>query len=275
MAKELSLKLTREWTEFSRNPKYRSSKKSLDKLIRLNHYDHLLEMMGVMEENDRSAKVFLQAKAALMGMKDEQYLEKAAVKLNLVEEHTSAWNIVHYHYEKAVKILCMMMVTMMDFIIREQTEISVLCGKSDDSDYFDLLKEMKSLNYVYRREYGLICSFDYCTKKIGQFVDIPEYDDIAREHKRIVINGNPEKVENVIKNGKLLCNKQSAKLFGIIESFYVPEPPYDETLFEECWKEAVSGWDSVEDAFMEFNGLVAKVEEIYFGKMSTSKDRGK
>lgn len=153
----------KEYIEFAR----KSSRKAVrDKIIAMNHYYHILLLMG--EPNLDKVQMYVYNELAsekIAKLKDQELRHKELIKLNLLSTHTSAWNIAHFHYEKAIKILCMMMVTLMDYIIQEQGGLSILYQTLDTTKYFNLLDEITSLNADYQDEYFSICAFDFCTKK--------------------------------------------------------------------------------------------------------------
>ena len=240
------------------------TKESLDGLINICHYDHILQLMGDSESKNRIMYyAYAVAKERFEKSKDRSIQQTALIKLNLVAGHTSAWNIAHFHYERAIKTLCMMMVTLMDYIIQEQGGESVLYSNLDKTKYFDLIEEMTALNNDYICDYISICAFDFCSKKLGEYVDIPEYADIAREHERVINNGNPKRVKLVMNRLKAICSDNRRSVFMKIEQTYTPEPLYSEEIFEDCYRRALSKFDSEEHAMADFNSLVAKVSVFY------------
>lgn len=242
------------------------TKASLDRLLKINHYDHILKLMGDEGLKDEVACLaYTLAKQSAMRRNDKAVQDAALVKLNLIDSHSSAWNIAHFHYERAIKTLCMMMATLMDYIIREQTGKSVLYGDLEESEYFDVAQEIEALNAGYRCEYIAVCAFDYCTKKLGEYMGIPEYSDIAREHNRIINNGNPQRVQGIIDSMKELCADSQPDIIQQIQKVYTPEPPYSEEIFAECYADAVGHYKNEEDAVSDFNGLVSKVGTEYLG----------
>lgn len=247
------------------------TKASLDRLLKINHYDHILRLMGAEGIKDEVASLaYTFAKQSALRRNDKAVQKSALVKLNLIDSHAAAWNIAHFHYERAIKDLCMMMATLMDYIIREQTGKSVLYGEPDESEYFDVAQEIAALNDEYRNEYISVCAFDFCTKKIGVFMDIPEYADVAREHNRIINNGNPQRVQGIIDSMKELCTDSQPDIIQQIRNAYTPEPLYSEELFGLCYADAVSCYETEEDAMEEFNTLVSKVSADYLVRLDKS-----
>lgn len=236
-----------------------------EKLIKTSHYYHILQLMGDSDLDEDKMNITLDlAKEKITKVKDRDMRRTEVVKINLIGNHTSAWNIAHYHYEKAVKTLCMMMVTFMDYIIQEQGGESVIYDGLDKTKYFNLLDEITALNEDYQDDYFSVCAFDFCTKKLGKYMDIPEYNDIAKEHNRIGINGNPARVTKIMNRLKSICGESRREVFIDIEKAYTPEPLYLEEVFEACYEKALEQYDNNEEVAMsDFNGLVSWVNMIY------------
>lgn len=245
--------------------KNENTKAVREKLIKTSHYYHILQLMGDQDLDEDKMNITLDlAKEKITKVKDRDMQRTEVVKINLIGNHTSAWNIAHYHYEKAVKTLCMMMVTFMDYIIQEQGGESVIYEGLDKTKYFNLLDEITALNEDYQDDYFSVCTFDFCTKKLGKYMNIPEYDDIAKEHDRIGINGNPERVTKIMNKLKSICGEQRREVFIDIEKAYTPEPLYSEEIYEACYEKALEQYDNNEErAMSDFNGLVSWVNMIY------------
>lgn len=255
----------KEYIEFAR----KSSRKAVrDKIIAMNHYYHILLLMG--EPALDKAQMYVYHELAIekiAKLNDKELQHKELIKLNLLSTHTSAWNIAHFHYEKAIKILCMMMVTLMDYIIQEQGARSILYQNLDTSKYFSLLDEITSLNADYREEYFSICSFDFCTKKLGDYLHIPDYDSIAMEHERVINNGNPQRVSAVIQRLREVGGEKRAEVLADIEKAYTPEPLYDEKMFEACYQDLLKQYETEDNAMDDFTGLVSGLTGLYQAKV--------
>ena len=255
----------KEYIEFAR----KSSRKAVrDKIIAMNHYYHILLLMG--EPNLDKVQMYVYNELAsekIAKLKDQELRHKELIKLNLLSTHTSAWNIAHFHYEKAIKILCMMMVTLMDYIIQEQGGLSILYQTLDTTKYFNLLDEITSLNADYQDAYFSICAFDFCTKKMGDYLRVPAYNSIAVEHERVIHNGNPQRVNAIMQRLKEVCDEKRAEVLADIEKAYTPEPLYSEDIFEVCYQDALKQYETEDNAMDDFNGLVAKVHGLYQAKV--------
>ena len=139
----------------------------------------------------------------------------------------------------------------------------ILYNGLDKTKYFSLPNEINSLNEEYRREYFYICAFDFCTKKLSEYLKISEYKDIVREHNRIVNNGNPERVTNIISRLKEICGEAKREVIIDIEKAYTPEPSYSEDIFEICYQKVIEQYDTEEMAIYNFTELVYEVSIAY------------
>ncbi len=235
-----------------------------EKLIKLNHYNHVLDLMDDNNFDPDAANILYDlAKLKITKLTDKEEQKKEVIKMNLIGGHTAAWNIAHYYYERASKTLCQMMITFMDYIIQEQGGDSVIYEGLDKSKYFNLLDEIISLNDEYQENYFSICAFDFCTDKLGKYLDVPEYSMIDKEHDRIHINGNPQRVTNVMKRLKNICGEQRREVFIDIEKAYTPQPLYSEEIFNACYDKAIEQFGSEDAAMIDFSALVTRVNQIY------------
>lgn len=251
----------RDYIEFARND---NSKKVRDKLIAMNHYFHILYLLGDTELNEAQMFVYFDlARDKIAGIRDRELQQKELVKINLLSMHTSAWNVAHFHYEKAVKTLCMMMVTLMDYIIQEQGGASVLYPESDTIDYSVLADEIASLCEQYREDYFAICAFDYCTQRMGKYLDVPQYEGVSHEHDRLIRNGNPKRVTDVMNRLRQTAGQKRQKEMDGIERAYTPEPVYAEDVFAECYQKTLEQYGSETEAMADLPGLISGVRTLY------------
>ena len=235
-----------------------------EKLIKTNHYYHILQIIGVSEVNPRDSYVaFTLAKEKISKARDKDEQRSEIIKMNLVDGHTAALNIARYHYERASKTLCQMMITLMDYIIQEKGEESILYENLDKTKYFNLLDEICSLNEDYLDSYYALSAYDYCTEKIGDYMNLQEYKALEKEHARIIENGIPERVSNVMKRLKGICGDKRREVFIDIEKSYTPEPEYSENKFDECYKKAMEQYESEDMAMTDFSSLVEIVNQLY------------
>ena len=243
-----------------------------DGLIAMNHYFHILLLLDVPDLDKAVMYAYWgMADETIAKIKNKERKRRAILKMELISKHTNAWNMAHFYYERAVKTLCMMLVTLMDYIIQEQGGISLLYQETDMADgaekYQNLLDEITALNGDYRADYFAVCSFDFCTKKLGGYLDVPFYEDIACEHERIIDNGNPQRVTGMMNRLREMTGEEAAVMMKAIEKAYTPEPPYDEALFEACYQEAFARYETQEAAMEAFNGLVTNVSSLYQSKI--------
>lgn len=258
LKKTIAENIERNFGVKENTPEYREA------LVKYVHYMHIMDLIGAESPSGyRTNDVFPIVKEHVYQENDPKLKREYIVKLNLISGHVSAWNISHYHYERATKALCMMMVTLMDYIIQEQGGTSILYDGVEKAEYYSLLKEMAHLNGEYSESYLFIYVFDYCTKKIGSYVGVQAYADVSDEHERIVESGNPQRVSTVLQRLKMLSDKNQADVMREIDRTYTPEPQYTEAQMETCYKEAVRMYGSEEAAMGDYTGLVAVMADLY------------
>ena len=243
-----------------------NTKATREQMLRLAHYYHLLINMGD-EDPENTTKLetyWAIAREKIQKAKESEGRWKEIAQACLIDQHTKAWNMAEYYYEKGSKVLCQMMVTLMDYIIQEKAEgTSILYKGTDRTSYFDLLDEIKELQEQYEECYYFLCAYDYCTEKIASFTNIKEYKQLNKEHERIIVNGLPRKVTECINTLKEIAGDSKKDYFIDICKAFKPEPLYLEELLEECYQKAVKQFQDEVKAMTIFATLVIKTDEFY------------
>ncbi len=244
-----------------------NTKVTRDRFLRLAHYYHIMGNMG--DENPEN-KLKLEnyrsiAREKISKSRQSDTRWKEIAESNLIDQHTKAYNMAEYYYEKGSKVLCQMMVTLMDYIIQEKGDgLSILYKDKDRTSYLNLLDEILELQCQYEECYYFLCAYDYCTEKIASFTGIKEYNQLSKEHERIIINGLPIKVTECIDTLKGVVGDNNKEYFIDICKAYKPEPLYSEEILEECYKKAVEYYKNDEvKAMTIFTSLVIKTDEFY------------
>lgn len=264
---KLQKKVDREKAQFIELTEYTSNTyRKRQQLLRLAHYYHLLNNMGAEQTDERALDYYWSlANNRIKKARSYEGKEKEVAESRLVGEHTKAWNFAEYYYEKGNKVLCQMMITLMDYILQEKAGQSVLYGDRDKSSYFDLLDEISGLNEEYVSCYSFLCAYDFCTAKIADFTGIEEYRGLLKEHERIITNGMPRRVTAAIDQLREAAGNDKAEYFTDICRAFVPEPPYDENQLEQIYRQIVEKLylGKEEMAMSTFSTLVVKVDEAY------------
>ncbi len=242
----------------------RNTRQVRSSLLRLAHYYHLLQIMG--DESVDKGKFEATwgiAREKIARSQDNSGKKKEIAVANLLEEHTKAWNMAQFFYEKATKTLCQMMITIMDYILQEKAEISVLYKGKDKGGYFSLLDEITSLNEEYKEAYYFLCSYDYCTKRIAEFTDIKEYKKLYPEHKRLLTNAMPDRVLSALDSLRDTAQEARQEIIQEIYKAYTKEPVWDEKKAESCYRKAVKEYGDEVTAMTIFSSLVVKHDYYY------------
>lgn len=242
----------------------RNTKQMRRQLLRIAHYYHLLQNLGDPNANSERMDCYWNlAKVKIQKAKDYDGRWREIAEANLIDEHTRAWNLAEYYYEKATKILCQMTITLMDYLLQEKAGFSILYKGKDKSNYFDLLDEITSLNSDYIECCCFMSSYDYCTQKIADFTGIEEYRQLVKEHERLLTNGMPDRVTEAMLKLKEIAGESKAEYFIDICRAYTPQPPYHEGVLEEQYRKAVEYYGGEVKAMAKFSSLVIKVDEYY------------
>ena len=245
----------------------KNTRRVRQQMLRIAHYYHLLRNMGTGtgQEDLRMEHYWGIANKKIQQAKEYDGKAKEIAESRLIDEHTRAWNLAEYYYEKGSKVLCQMMITLMDYILQEETGSSILYRGKDKSSYFDLLDEIIGLTDEYVSCYGFLCAYDFCTGKIADFTGIGEYRQLLKEHERIITNGLPGKVSETMERLREAAGAEKAEYFFDICRAFTPEPPYLEDQLEQSYQEIIKkGFNGDEVLAMTvFSTLVIKVDELY------------
>ncbi|MDD6488333.1 MAG: hypothetical protein PUG48_00755 [Clostridia bacterium] len=237
-----------------------------DQMLKMVHYYYLLQCMGdESNDNKKNMEFYLKiARQKISSARESAVIPKQIAEVYLINQHTKAWNMAEYYYEKGSKILCQMMITLMDYIIHTRlNETSILYKNLNREKYLNLPDEIKVLNKDYEECYLFLCVYDYCTDKIADFTKIIEYKQLTKEHERIIENGLPRKVTDCINILQEIADANKKDYISDICKTFNPEPLFSEELFEECYQKAVQEYHNDINAMAMFAGLVIKTDEFY------------
>lgn len=243
-----------------------NNKSIREKLLVIAHYYHLLQNLG---DDTRATKINFDyywslARDKIQRAKESEHRLHEIAQSCLIEQHIKAWNLAQYYYEKGSKILCQMMVTVMDYIIQETTDgASILYLDKDRSSYFQLIDEIAVLNRDYEECYYFLCVYDFCTEKIAEYTGINEYRQLNKEHVRIDKNGLPKKVMDSINMLREIAGSSKKDYFIDIDNVINLKPLYVDKLLAECYSKAVQEYQDEAKAMTFFSSLVIKVDEYY------------
>lgn len=253
--------LVREIDEYGAD---RNTKPVRTMLLRMAHYYHVLQIMGdTTVDKGKYEATWGIAREKIAKTADSSGKKKEIAIANLLEEHTKAWNMAQYFYEKATKTLCQMMITIMDYILQEKADTSVLYKDKDRGSYFSLLDEIISLNEEYEEAYYFLCSYDYCTERIAAFAKIKEYKKLYPEHKRLMANGMPDRVLAALEALKEVAGERQQEIIQDMYKAYIKEPVWDEKEASECYKKAVKDYGDETIAMTVFSSFVVKLDYYY------------
>lgn len=160
-------------------------------LVQLLHYCHVLQCGGNLSYAELYNKTWYLAEDKISNARTYEGYLREAISLRVIEEHCQCYNLANRYYEKAGKVLCQMIITIMDYMLQETGHISLLYKDINKADYLDLNDEMTELYDIYKDSYAYLLAYDICTKRIGDFVDVKEYSDLYEVHERLETNGLP------------------------------------------------------------------------------------
>lgn len=245
-----------------------NTKEIRESILWIAHYYHLLQNLGDGDSADDQSKLeeYLSlARIKIQKAREYEGKKKEIAELSLIDQHTRAWNMAEYYYEKGSKILCQMIITLMDYMLQEKGAPSILYRGKDKSSYFNLLDEITALNNDYLECFCFLCAYDFCTEKIADFTGIKEYRKLIREHERIITNGLPGKVADSIKQLEQIAGPAKSEYFIDLRKAFTPTPLYSIDMLSEAYQRGVSMIGDEVTAMTIFSSLVINVDQLYEG----------
>lgn len=245
--------------------KIRNSEARRQKLLSFIHYLHILRLDGSLpvEDNDE-VMAMEELKAKIKRIADRDRLRREAIKLSVINDHTHTWYIARHYYEKCSKILCQMMITILDAMLEGETGESLLYTSAEKKNGFSVEREISVLSKNFRDSYFYMCAYDYGTMRLAEYVGIEEYALLMPEHRRIAANGLPRRLERIVTE---YCKKTGAdKIIG--ESFVTdPEQLYDEKLLEKVYGDMAGDYSDIDEVMHNYQNFIAEFDFAYAAEL--------
>lgn len=245
--------------------KIRNSEARRQKLLSFIHYLHILRLDGSLpvEDNDE-VMAAEELKAKINRIPDRDRLRREAIKLSVINDHTHTWYIARHYYEKCSKILCQMMITILDAMLEGETGESLLYTSAEKKNGFSVEREISLLTKSLRESYFYMCAYDYGTMRLAEYVGIEEYALLMPEHSRIAANGLPRRLERI---AAAYCKKTGAeKIIG--ESFVTdPEQLYDEKLLERVYGDMAEDYCDIDELMHNYQNFIAEFDFAYAAEL--------
>lgn len=235
------------------------------KLLRFIHCLHILRLDGGIPVNDQHEIMAVEElKSKISRCTDREKLRKESIRLSVISDHTHTWYIARHYYEKCSKLLCQMMVTIMDFMLEAETGKSVLYAPEEKKSDVSMEKEVELLSKAFRESYYYMCAYDYCTGRLAEYAEVPEYELLMPEHRRIVTNGLPARLKRI---AAAYCDMKGVTDILKDEAVKDPEILYDEKLLEKAYMNEIKRYIDIDFAMNNFQNMVSAVDNAYAAEM--------
>lgn len=245
--------------------KIRNTDDRRKKLLRFIHCMHILRLDGgiTVSDNDEIMAVE-ELKTKINRCTDREKIRKESIRLSVINDHTHTWYIARHYYEKCSKLLCQMMVTIMDFMLEAETGRSVLYSPREKQADVSMDKELSLLSGSFRESYYYMCAYDYCTGRLAEYAGVPEYELLMPEHRRIVTNGLPARLKRI---ADAYCGIMNVDDILKDEAVKEPEILYDEKLLEQSYQKEIKKYIDIDFAMNNFQNMVSAVNYTYAAEM--------
>ena len=235
------------------------------RLLRFVHYLHILRLDGGIPVDDRDEIMAVEElKAKISRCPDRETVRKETIRLSVINDHTHTWYIARHYYEKCSKLLCQMMVTIMDFMLEAETGRSVLYSPEEKKSNVSMEKELTLLTKSFKESYYYMCAYDYCTERLAEYEDVEEYELLMPEHRRIVANGLPARLMRI---ADAYCGLKGEQDIIKDEAVKDPEILYDEKLLAKIYENELKKYIDIDFAMNNYQNMVAAVDYAYMTEM--------
>lgn len=239
------------------------------KLLWFVHALHILRLDGGIAVNDEHEILAVEELKRKIGRcPDRETVRRESIRLSVINDHTHTWYIARHYYEKCSKLLCQMMVTVMDFMLEAKMGESALYSPEEKRSGISMEKELALLSKAFRESYYYMCAYDYCTGRLAEYADVPEYELLMPEHRRIVANGLPARLMRV---AAAYCKLKGVPDIIGDEAVKDPEILYDEKLLAEVYDSEIKKYADLDFAMNNYQNMVAAVDYAYAAQMGGRK----
>lgn len=235
------------------------------KLLWFVHCLHILRLDGGIPVNDEHEILAVEElKAKISRCADKERLRTETITLSVINDHTHSWYIARHYYEKCSKLLCQMMVTIMDFMLEAETGRSVLYTPEEKKTDVSMEKELAILAKAFRESYYYMCAYDYCTERLAEYAEVEEYCLLMPEHRRIVANGLPARLQRI---AVAYCDQKGVPDIIKDEAVKDPEMLYDEKLLAKVYEREIKKYTHIDFAMNNYQNMVSAVDYAYASEM--------
>lgn len=246
--------------------KIRNTEGRRKSLLQFIHRLHILRLDGGIAVNDEHEILAVEElKAKISRIPDKERMRSESIKLSVINDHTHTWYIARHYYEKCSKLLCQMMVTVMDFMLEAQTGKSVLYSPKEKKSGVSMDKELSILAKNFRESYYYMCAYDYCTERLAEYADVNEYELLMPEHRRIVANGLPARLCKIAETYGAVKGESN-----VIKDMAVKDPEllYDEKLLARVYAREMEKYTDIDAAMNNYQNMVSAVDYAYASEMA-------
>ena len=245
--------------------KIRNTDSRRKKLLQFVHCLHILRLDGSVAVNDDYEIMAVEELKKKIGRITDREVQRCeTIRLAVVNDHTHSWYIARHYYEKCSKLLCQMMVTVMDFMLELQTGSSALYTDGEKKTGVSIESELEALTKNFRESYYYMCAYDYCTERLAEYAGVSEYDILMPEHRRLVANGLPARL---MKIAEAYGSLKGAAKIRIDDAVRSPEILYDEKILEKVYKDETAKYKDIDYAMNNYRNMVSAVDYAYAEQM--------
>ena len=183
--------------------------------------------------------------------------ERIKILTRLPSLHSSVWHISQYYYEKASKILCQMLASVIDCLLWEKGNMTVLYEEGPIPYKTGIIEEMERLSRDYQRCVYYLITYDFLTLDIlPAYTRQKDYKRLSSERDRLKTNGLPEKVSRAI---EMLSagNDENSELASELAEMFIPDPPAERFILEDLYQRLI------EESFKDENDAISHFVELF------------
>lgn len=208
-------------------------------LVRMIHYGHVMHVTNVYGGKEIFLAVWAPVRDMLSHGRASQSRDRDIILRQLVDEHMSVISAGEFYYEQANKILAQMTATILDYMLQIKAGYTFLYRELDRSKCVDLLGEIQSLNYGYKKNCYKMIANDLCCKKLADYTGVMEYRDLLGEYERMHINGMPSTVTAALEQLEAMAGEEQREYYESVRLAYAQDVVVTDEEFNTVYQQVV------------------------------------
>ncbi|MCM1577452.1 MAG: hypothetical protein NC078_01470 [Ruminococcus sp.] len=234
------------------------------KLLQYLHRTHILRLWGRKTDDLREAMAIEELKMRVEANPDINAGNRENACAACIDGHSFAWNTARRHYERASKMLCQTIINFLEEAAEQDLNVSYIYTDEEMGRVFNAQKELDTLSASFADSLSYLISYDYTTRKFGEFWGFEEYSLLPPEHLRLAANLIPARLSLVEERYNARHPKKTLHAANFMKD---PALLCREEVLAPLFEKSLALYDTPEDAYYDTANLVRCLNMLYRDSM--------